>query len=185
MWELYAMWSWFVIFLTDSLLASGAKGSVRAVASMGAFLVIGAGAVGCYLGGHLGDRWGRTPTTAAAMAISGTCSLVIGATYGRALWILLVVGVVWGISVVADSAQFSTMVTELADQAYVGTALTIQLAVGFSLTAITIWLVPLVRDALSWHWAFALLAPGPALGVVAMLRLRNRPEAERIAHGRG
>jgi hypothetical protein len=89
------------------------------------------------------------------------------------------------VTVVADSAQFSAMVTELADQAYVGTALTVQLAVGFSLTVVTIWLVPLLRDAVTWRWAFALLALGPALGVEAMLRLRARPEANRIAHGRG
>jgi hypothetical protein len=86
---------------------------------------------------------------------------------------------------VADSAQFSAMVTELADQAYVGTALTVQLAVGFSLTVVTIWLVPLLRDAVTWRWAFAALAPGPALGVAAMLRLRTRPEMARIAQGRG
>jgi MFS family permease len=185
MWELYAMWSWFVIFLTDSLIASGQSTSVRMAASLGTFLVIGAGAVGCYLGGLLGDRWGRTRTTAAAMAISGSCSVLIGTTYGGPLLAILVVGVVWGIAVVADSAQFSTMVTELADQAYVGTALTVQLAVGFSLTVVTIWIVPVLRDLVTWHWAFAFLAPGPALGVLAMLRLLNRPESARIAQGRG
>jgi MFS family permease len=119
------------------------------------------------------------------MAISGSCAVLIGLTFGRPLWLVLGVGVVWGVAVVADSAQFSAMVTELADQAYVGTALTVQLAVGFSLTMVTIWLVPLLRDAVSWRWAFAFLAPGPALGVAAMLRLKARPESGRIAHGRG
>jgi MFS family permease len=185
MWELYAMWSWFVIFLTDSLIARGQATSERMAASLGTFLVIGAGAVGCYLGGLLGDRWGRTKTTAVAMAISGTCALLIGTTFGGPLPTILLVGVIWGIAVVADSAQFSTMVTELADQAYVGTALTVQLAVGFSLTVVTIWLVPLIRDLVTWHWAFAFLAPGPALGVIAMLRLLKRPEAAWIAGGRG
>jgi hypothetical protein len=89
------------------------------------------------------------------------------------------------VAVVADSAQFSAMVTELAGQAYVGTALTVQLAVGLSLTVVTIWLVPLLQDLVTWRWAFAVLAPGPALGVTAMLRLRARPESGRIAHGRG
>ncbi len=98
MWELYAMWSWFVIFLTDSLIASGQRASVRMMASLGTFLVIGAGAIGCYIGGVLGDRWGRTKTTAAAMAISGSYSLVIGTTYGSPLLIVLLIGVVWGIS---------------------------------------------------------------------------------------
>ena len=86
---------------------------------------------------------------------------------------------------VADSPQFSTMVTELSDQTYVGTALTLQLAGGFALTVATIWLVPILEDAFGWRWAFAILALGPALGVVAMLRLKSLPEAARIAGGRG
>jgi MFS family permease len=185
MWELYAMWSWFAVFLGDSVRAANPTAPARAASGLGAFLVIGAGAVGCYAGGILGDRWGRTRTTAAAMAVSGTCALLIGLTFGGPLWLVLAVGVVWGVTVVADSAQFSAMVTELADQAYVGTALTVQLAVGFSLTVVTIWLVPLLRDAVTWRWAFALLAIGPALGVAAMLRLKARPESSRIAHGLG
>ena len=185
MWELYAMWSWFAVFLGDSSRAADPGGATRTVAGLGTFAVIGAGAAGCCLGGVLGDRWGRTRTTAAAMAVSGTCALAIGRTYGGPLWLVIGVGLIWGLSVVADSAQFSAMVTELAEQAYVGTALTVQLALGFSLTVVTIWLVPLLRDALTWRWAFALLALGPALGVAAMLRLRARPEAARIAGGRG
>jgi MFS family permease len=185
MWELYAMWSWFAVFLGESLRAADPTSSTRATAGLGTFVVIGAGAVGCCLGGVLGDRWGRTRTTALAMAISGSCAVLIGLTFGRPLWLVLSVGVLWGLTVVADSAQFSAMVTELADQAYVGTALTVQLAVGFSLTVVTIWLVPLLRDAVTWRWAFTLLALGPALGVAAMLRLRARPESSRIAHGRG
>jgi MFS family permease len=185
MWELYAMWSWFAVFLGESLRASDPAGPTRAATGLGTFAVIGSGAVGCLLGGVLGDRWGRTRTTALAMAVSGTCAASIGLTFGRPLWLVLGVGVLWGMAVVADSAQFSAMVTELAEQAYVGTALTVQLAVGFSLTVVTIWLVPLLRDAVTWRWAFAALAPGPALGVAAMLRLRTRPEMARIAQGRG
>jgi len=184
MWELYAMWTWFAAFLFDSLVASGTA-DARMVASLGTFAVIGAGAVGCYAGGILGDRWGRTRTTALAMAVSGTCAALIGSTFGGAPAVVLAVGIVWGIAVIADSAQFSAIVTELSDQAYVGTAVTTQLAVGFSLTVATIWLVPLVRDAVGWRWAFLVLAPGPALGAIAMLRLRGRPEAARIAGGLG
>ncbi len=183
MWELYAMWSWFGVFLAESLRIAGVDDA--RLAAFGTFLVIGAGAVGCYAGGILGDRWGRTRTTALAMAISGTCALLSGLVFGAAPWLVLALGVVWGIAVVADSAQFSTMVTELADQAYVGTALTVQMAAGFLLTVATIWIIPLARDAFGWQWAFVVLVPGPALGVVAMLRLRLRPEASRIANGLG
>jgi MFS family permease len=183
MWELYAMWAWFLVFTTDSLEARGEE--VGARAAYVTFAVIAAGGVGCWVGGILGDRVGRTPTTAAAMAISGACSLAIGFLYGQALWAVLALGLVWGFTVVADSAQFSTMVTELADQSYVATAVALQLAVGFTLTVATIWLIPVLEGAVGWRYAFAFLAPGPILGVAAMLRLRRSPEAERIAHGLG
>ena len=134
--------------------------------------MIGVGAVGCVVGGLLGDRFGRAETTAAAMLCSGLCALTIGLL---PKWAAVAVALVWGFTVVADSAQFSTLVTEHAEQAYVGTALALQLAVGFTLTVATIWLIPIARDAVGWRWAFAILAVGPALGVVAMSRLRREP----------
>ncbi|HYY74957.1 MAG TPA: MFS transporter [Gaiellaceae bacterium] len=167
MWELYAMWAWFVVFFTEAV---GAGGSGPAYAT---FAVIGIGALGCWAGGVLGDRIGRAETTAAMMAASGACAVLIGLLLDAPTWLVLLVGLVWGFTVVADSAQFSTLVTEHADQAYVGTALTMQLAVGFTLTVATIWLLPFLVDAVGWRWAFAFLAPGPALGVVSMLRLRS------------
>jgi MFS family permease len=183
MWELYAMWSWFAIFYGESVRA--ATGISGTAGSLGAFVAIGGGAIGCVGGGILGDRWGRTRTTAAAMLVSGACALAIGSAFGAPPLLVLAIGLVWGIAVVADSAQFSTMITEVADQAYVGTTLTFQLAVGFSLTVATIWLVPVLRDAFGWWAAFAALAPGPFLGAIAMLALKGRPEAQRIAGGRG
>jgi len=166
MWELYAMWAWFLVFF--SAVASDGKEAAYATGA-----VIGVGALGCWAGGVLGDRWGRPETTAAMMAVSGSCALVVGVVGAWSAAAALLVGLVWGFAVVADSAQFSTMVTELADQAYVGTALALQLAVGFALTVATIWLVPYWEEAVGWRWAFAFLAPGPALGIAAMLRLRR------------
>jgi MFS family permease len=186
MWELYAMWAWFLAFATDSLARrSAGETNARQTAALATFAVIGVGAVGCWLGGILGDRWGRTRTTAAAMAISGVCALVIGFAFGAPFPLVVAIGLVWGVTVVADSAQFSTVVTELADQSYVGTALTLQLAVGFTLTVVTIWLVPILRDHLGWRWTFAFLAPGPFVGLLVMLHLRTLPESKLIAHGRG
>jgi MFS family permease len=178
MWELYAMWSWFGVFFAESLSASGIV-DAAVLAPLGTFFVIGVGALGAYLGGVLGDRWGRARTTALAMGLSGSCAALIGLTFGRSPLLLLAVATVWGVTVVADSAQFSAIVTEVADQAYVGTALTTQLAIGFSLTVATIWIVPLVRDAVGWQWAFMVLVPGPALGALAMLRLSPRVDAPR------
>ncbi len=183
MWELYAMWAWFLVFFSGALVTRGI--SVGSAAAYATFAVIGVGGLGCWAGGILGDRWGRTKTTASMMGISGTCTVLIGLLFGAPAWLVLLVSLVWGFTVVADSAQFSTMVTELADQAYVGTALTLQLAMGFTLTVATIWLIPILEGAFGWRWAFAFLAPGPALGLLAMLRLKALPEAARIAGGRG
>jgi MFS family permease len=184
MWELYAMWAWFAAFATDTLSLRGVA-NPASTASLLAFAVIGVGAIGCIGGGILGDRWGRTRVTATAMAISGACSLVIGTLRNAPLSLLIGVSLIWGITVIADSAQFSAIVTEVSDQAYVGTAVTLQLAIGFILTVATIWLVPVLRDGAGWGWAFVLLVPGPLLGVIAMLRLKSLPEARLIAGGRG
>ena len=184
MWELYAMWAWIGAFLADSF-ALHRRDDVSGLASLAAFAVIGVGALGCWAGGVLGDRWGRTRTTALAMAISGTCALLIGVLRDGPIALVLVVAVVWGFWVVADSAQFSTIVTEVVDQRYVGSAVTLQLAVGFVLTVVTIWLIPVLRDDFGWGWAFVVLVPGPILGVAAMLRLKSLPESQMIANGRG
>ena len=165
MWELYAMWAWFVVFF-------GAVVGEGATAAYATFAAIGIGAVGCVAGGVLGDRWGRPQTTILMMAVSGACAIAIGLLVDAPTWLVLAVGLLWGIAVVGDSAQFSTLVTEHAEQAYVGTALALQLAIGFTLTVATIWLIPILEDAVGWRYAFAFLAPGPALGIVAMARLR-------------
>ena len=115
------------------------------------------------------------------MAISGTCCLVIGLLYGGNPVLLLIVAAIWGATVVADSAQFSSCVTELGDPQYIGTALTIQMCIGFLLTTISIELVPKIDN---WRYAFMILAPGPLFGVISMLKLRQLPEAIKIAHGR-
>jgi hypothetical protein len=119
-----------------------------------------------------------------AMAASGACAAVIGLTFGGPPTLTLLIAAVWGITIVADSAQFSTAITELSPPAYVGTALTTQTCAGFALTTVSIWLIPPVVTAIGWRWAFATLAVGPALGVVAMARLRALPEARRLAGGR-
>jgi len=180
MWELYAMWTWIPAMLRASV---GASGTSSRLAEVGSFVVIGAGALGCVLAGLWADRFGRTLVTSVAMVVSGSCCLVIGLTFEWPL-LLLSVAAIWGASVVADSAQFSACVTEAGDPRYIGTALTMQTCIGFLLTIGSIELVPVVVDLVGWRWAFAVLAPGPVLGTLAMLRLRAHPASLAIARGK-
>jgi MFS family permease len=181
MWELYAMWTCVPLMLRASFAAGGHSATL---AEAGSFLVIGAGAAGCVAGGLLADRVGRTLVTSVAMALSGACCLVVGFFFDASPVVLLTLMAVWGATVVADSAQFSSCVTELGDPKYLGTALTIQTCLGFLLTLGSIQLVPVLAARFGWRYAFAALAPGPAFGIYSMLKLRRLPEAGKIAHGR-
>lgn len=182
MWELYAMWGWFLAFSAEVLRLNTAI--EFSSASLLTFVVIGVGAVGCVLGGYLADRIGRTTTTALMMIVSGACALLIGLTYNGPLWLFLTIAIIWGVTVIGDSAQFSAMVTEIADRSLVGTALTLQMGIGFAITVLSIQLVPAVAEWFgSWQWAFIILAPGPLIGTVAILILRRLPEATKIAQG--
>ena len=182
MWELYAMWAWFLTFSRMAFMELNIDSP--SAASFFTFAAIGIGALGCIVGGIMGDRWGRTATTSLMMCISGTCALLAGFVYDGPLWMLIALGLIWGFTVIADSAQFSTIVTELSDPMYVGTVLTVQLGIGFMLTVVTIWLLPLAAANLnSWQWVFLILIPGPLIGTCAMLVLRRMPEAVKIANG--
>jgi MFS family permease len=184
MWELYAMWAWIGIFLAESLQASGRMDYFGVSAPIATFLVIATGALGCYIGGFFSDRYGRTAVTMIAMALSGVCAALIGLTFGAFPPLTFAVAVIWGITIIADSAQFSTCITELAPAAYVGTTLTMQTCVGFALTTISIWIIPPLAASVGWRWAFAFLAAGPFFGVIAMCRLRGLPEAAKLAGGK-
>ena len=184
MWELYAMWAWIGVFLQASFAMSLPAASAATGAKLVTFATVGIGAAGCIAGGVFADRLGRTTLTMLAMAVSGTCAALVGLLFGGNPWLLSAVCLVWGISIVADSAQFSASVAELSDKAYVGTMLTLQTAAGFTLTLITIHLMPAFVEALTWRYAFVPLAIGPFLGVWAMAKLRADPDSVKLAGGR-
>ncbi|WP_430505065.1 MFS transporter [Haloparvum sp. PAK95] len=184
MWELYAVWTWIPAYLLASLAANGGGGDPSSTASLLAFGTIAVGGGGAVVAGSAADRLGRVNITSASMVVSGLSCLAAGVVFGSSLAVLVPFLLVWGFAVVADSAQFSAAVAELSEESYVGTALTLQTAIGFLLTTISIQLIPLVADVVGWRWAFVPLAIGPLVGTISMLRLRLRPEANELAGGR-
>ncbi len=170
MWELYAVWTWAPVFVAASAEAAGVAPQFGALAG---FLLLAAGAPGCVWGGWAADRAGRERVAAWAMAASAACSAGVGFLFGGPFGLLVAAAVVWGFFVVADSAQFSALVTEVAPAGAVGTALTLQTCLGFLLAAATIELVPRVAYSAGWAWAFPLLAVGPVAGIRAIRRLER------------
>jgi hypothetical protein len=174
--ELYACWIWVPSFLAASALArAGTAGTPASSASWIAllsFVVLAAGALGCVLGGELADRIGYVRLVVYAMAVSGACALLTPFVFGRSPVLLVPLLLVWSIAVIADSAQFSTLVTRVVAPHAIGTALTLQTSIGFLLTSVTVQLVPVVAGQFGWRYAFPVLALGPAIGIAAIRRLR-------------
>lgn len=175
MWELYAMWTWVAAYVAASALAHGSSAAGQS-GSIGAFLAIGSGAVGCVLAGLMADRFGKARVAAWAMMVSATCAALTALVFTLPPAAVFALVIVWGFSVVADSAQFSALVTQFSPRDYVGTALTVQTCAGFLLTMIPIRLLPALAGVIGWRWVFLVLLPGPMLGVLAMLRLLRGPE---------
>ena len=202
MWELYPMWATIALFFGDYFAGGGLAGGVEGFSGAGDGSLIGAaagsldgsapdafpaaglagvagfgaiaiGGVGAVLAGTWADRLGRERVTIWSMAVSGACAAVMGWLLAAPLWLVAVVAGVWGFAVVADSAQFSAVVTEVAPRHAVGTALTLQTSLGFLLTAATIWMTVELEIRFGWRVAFGVLALGPWAGIVAMRRLQR------------
>jgi len=174
MWELYSMWGWIA-----ALLAASRRTADTPAVELSAFFVIAIGALGCVWAGRASDTMAsasrvaqRSRVTIIAMAASGACCLTAAIVFNH-FWILVGVALVWGVAVIADSAQFSAIISEVADQRYVGTALALQTALGFLLTVVSLRAMASVASYAGWRWAAASMAMGPALGILAMRKLKR------------
>jgi MFS family permease len=171
MWELYSMWGWIAVIFAAS--AGWSRSKYEAYAA----LAIGIGAIGCIWAGAASDRLQdqsaeqrvsqRAWVTIIAMAISSVCCIVAALVFHHPM-LLVALSLIWGVAVIADSAQFSTIISEVSDKSYVGTALTCQVALGFMLTAIAIRSMASLAALVGWQWAMASMAVGPLLGIWAM-----------------
>lgn len=169
MFELYSYWVWIPLFLAASVANQDVSASTVSLLS---FAAIAVGAVGCIWGGVVADRVGYARFVMGAMAVSGACALLTPLVFARSLPLLTLLVLLWGVAVIADSAQFSTLVIKVVPAHAVGTALTLQTSIGFLLTTISIQLVPPIVAVVGWRYAFPLLALGPALGIMTIRRLR-------------
>lgn len=177
MWELYSMWGWIAVIL------AAASGWSKSKSELGTTAVIAIGAVGCIWAGAASDRLQnsleaariaqRARVTIISMAVSAACCVIAAVVYHSA-WLLVIVALIWGIAVIADSAQFSAIISEVAQKSYMGTALTLQTALGFLLTAFVIRLMAAIASRYDWRTAMAAMALGPLLGIWAMSGLMKK-----------
>jgi MFS family permease len=177
MWELYAVWTWIAAFASASFAGSGAPGSATPSSPAGsavAFATIASGAIGSAAAGSVADRIGKARIAAWAMIVSGTCCAIAGFLFRAPAPVLWLFAVVWGVAVVADSAQLSALVAQYSPRDHVGTALTVQTCAGFLLTMMSIRLLPVAAQAIGWQWVFICLVPGPFFGALALRGLNDR-----------
>jgi MFS family permease len=175
MWELYAMWTWIAAFASAALGFAGGATPASAPGSGIAFAAIASGAIGSAVAGSFADRIGKARVAMGAMIVSGACSAAAGFVFHAPAAVLVAFAMVWGVAVVADSAQLSALVAQYSPRDHVGTALTVQTCAGFLLTMASIRLLPIVAQQIGWQWVFVALAPGPFLGAFALRSLKSEP----------
>ncbi|WP_192820927.1 nitrate/nitrite transporter [Rufibacter sp. LB8] len=168
MWELYTFWA-FVPVLLALYLEANPETSLSI--SGWSFVIIAVGALACVAGGYLSEKVGSAKTAFAALAVSMVCCLLSPWLFALPLEVFLGLLLVWGLAVVMDSPQFSTLVAQNAPAHVKGTALTIVNSLGFAITIVSIQFLRSMQSAVEPRYWFLFLALGPLLGLLAMRRL--------------
>ncbi len=171
MWELYAMWAWTGAYIAAWRAARDLEAEGQA--GLFTFAIIAVGALGALAAGWIADRAGRAVTAGAALAVGGACALATPLAWSGPGWILGALLLVYGVAVIADSAQFSAALAERAPAQLAGSLLTLQTASGFALTVVSVQLAPLWAEPLGWRYVFLPLAAGPVIAVAAMAAYRR------------
>ncbi len=176
MWELYSMWAWIGVALAASFAYQIPEAEAANLAKLITFIVIGLGAISCPLAGFIADRIGKAELTIIAMAISGLSAILFALTFGGSIWLSVIIAIIWGIFIIPDSAQFSALVADYSDANKAGSLMTLQTALGFALTTVTVQLSPWVAAKTGWPVLMASLAIGPAFGIYSMWKLQRKFE---------
>lgn len=173
MWELYAMWAWIGVAAAASYAAHLPEQQAATFAKLTAFVAIAGGGLICATTGRIADRIGKAQVAKWAMIVSGAAAIAAALSFGGPVWLFFAVVVIWGLAIIPDSAQFSALVADAAPPDQAGSLMTLQTALGFALTILTVQATPALAAALGWPAIFAIMAIGPAFGVVAMHRLQK------------
>lgn len=168
MWELYTFWAFVPVMI--AFYNSGFERELNV--PIWSFLIIAVGSLSCIAGGYISLKKGSKYVTSLSLTISGICCLISPFIFNLPYWFFLLIMVVWGISVVADSPQFSTLVARSADRSYVATGLTLVNSVGFAITIISIQILTAVWVEWMTPWVFLILLTGPLLGLLSIRKYK-------------
>ncbi|MGQ7846549.1 MFS transporter [Granulosicoccus sp. 3-233] len=172
-WELYAMWGWVAPAAAASYALRMSPEQALEWSKLTAFVAIGSGALLCPFAGRFADRLGKAELTILAMGCSCLAALLAAVVFGGPALLVAAVFIFWGLAIIPDSAQFSALVADFAPPEATGSLMSLQTALGFALTIVTVQLTPLIAESVGWPLLFCFLALGPFAGILGMWKLRR------------